>query len=200
MHPPAVASVSASPSPSSSAPDVSAANTTLPDILSETEEGFADLVFGLQSLEIRSDGSALLRVKGRHGQTVVGFDVNLSGWSKRPASKQFPVDTFVGTVALISSGSAGDAFVRELESAYGTKLSPTSMASATPFSAMSLAGDPLGLDSGQLKLKLFFEPQNEKDYAEVYLNIDTQQKRVYLREKDPGYRSAIVRALSRRAQ
>jgi hypothetical protein len=62
--------------------------------------------------------------------------------------------------------------------------------------AVSLEGDPADLRGGPLKLKLFFEGDDEDDYAEIYLNVDMDRARVDLNEKDPEYREPLLRALA----
>jgi hypothetical protein len=47
-----------------------------------------------------------------------------------------------------------------------------------------------------LRTKLFFFPDADKRYAEVYLNVDTHASVVQLNEKDNGYRVPLLRALT----
>jgi hypothetical protein len=75
---------------------------------------------------------------------------------------------------------------------------PSKMAASTNFTAISLEGTPAKLADGPVKLKLFYETDKDEDLAELFLNIDVPKSRVELREKDPEYRAAIVRALGRR--
>jgi hypothetical protein len=70
------------------------------------------------------------------------------------------------------------------------------MRSAVPFTGISLEGTPHNLAAGPVKIKLFFDPGAESEYAELYLNIDLAQRRVHLDEKDPEYRAPILRALT----
>jgi hypothetical protein len=92
-----------------------------------------------------------------------------------------------------------DSYVKTAEAGwlhlYGTKLSPLSMAKETRFTCITLGGDPRKLGQGRVDAKLFYEAEGEGDYAEMFTNIDLGAKRVEIREKDPDYRSPIVRAL-----
>ncbi|MEZ0273788.1 MAG: hypothetical protein ACAH88_02695, partial [Roseimicrobium sp.] len=59
-------------------------------------------------------------------------------------------------------------------------------------------------DAGPVKMKLFFspgenDPHFEDRYAEHFLNFDLAAKRIEFREKDPGYREPLLRALSEAA-
>ncbi|HET7773414.1 MAG TPA: hypothetical protein VFK82_06280, partial [Burkholderiaceae bacterium] len=50
----------------------------------------------------------------------------------------------------------------------------------------------------QAKLKLFGgqDEEDEDDYCEVFLNLDLLGGFIYLSEKDPEYRTALLRWLS----
>jgi len=70
------------------------------------------------------------------------------------------------------------------------------MAERVFFAAIALEGHPPAVAGELVKLKLFFEADFEERYAEVYLNIDLDARRVELHEKDPDYRRPLVRALA----
>src|SRR4051794_20338352 len=44
------------------------------------------------------------------------------------------------------------------------------------------------------ELKVFFESDNEDDYAELYININPAEKWLELKEKDEEYRPGVLRA------
>src|SRR5262249_8845737 len=102
-----------------------------------------------------------------------------------------------GIVTFVSLGPPSNAFVSELDRAYETKLAPAAMADAVSFTGLSLEGNPSRLAAGPVKIKLFFEGSRPEAYAEMFLNIDKKARRIELREKDPEYRSATIRALTR---
>ncbi len=70
------------------------------------------------------------------------------------------------------------------------------MRAETVFSGFSLQGDPEDLAGGVTKIKLFFEPDSEDRYAELYTDIDIAEGVLRINEKDPEYRTAIINALS----
>jgi hypothetical protein len=148
------------------------------------EEGFHDLVFAIQKNDHLLDGSRQLTAAGIAKGQPVEFAV------------QLPVGGRKDRVLLRSLGAGSDRLIRELDGLYKTKLAPKQMAAATEFAAIPLEGNPSMLDGGPVKIKLFFESEDEARYAELYLNIDLGSGRLYLREKDPDYRAAVVRALS----
>jgi len=163
----------------------------LPDVTSESEEGFHDFVFAV----VGGGERGTLRVRGKYRDTVVGFEVRLSQAWKGGKVAGVNLVTYQGTVVLASTGSESDEFVRLIDQLYGTKLGPSSFNAQTKFTAISLEGNPQRLSAGQVKLKLFFEAKDEARYAEAFLNVDVAKSRVYLREKDPDYRTALVLAI-----
>jgi hypothetical protein len=165
-----------------------------PEITSETEEGSQDLVFALIARSGRTLGGEVLRATGKHQRRLVSFEVRLGpAWKEGNFAGRI---TYQGTAAIVSVGEESDALVRILDELYGTKLAPRSMNTETSFTAISLEGNPQELKAGAVKLKLFFEAEEEERYAESFLNIDVAKSRVYLLEKDPEYRTPIVLALS----
>jgi hypothetical protein len=168
---------------------------TLPDILSDSEEGFYDLTFAIASHAVRQDGAQVVAVRGAHGTMALGFSAVLS-----EAWEPFNIDGIErplhrGTVALIPDGPESNEFIKVLDSLYGTGEKPPAMRKVV-FTAFALSGYPPSLTRESVHLKLFFETDSDETYAEVYLNIDLRAGRVELREKDPEYRRPLVRALA----
>jgi len=58
-------------------------------------------------------------------------------------------------------------------------------------------GAKISIIAGLKEMKLFYEPANENDYAELYLNINDNEHWVEVMEKDEEYRKAILGFLSR---
>jgi len=52
----------------------------------------------------------------------------------------------------------------------------------------------LNYKSGNPGFKIFLEDEN--DYAEVYVNFDFKKSTISLSEKDPEYRSALIKLLA----
>jgi len=163
----------------------------LPEITSETEEGFHDLVFALVS----QPNQRTLRVKGKHKGVVVGFEVRLGPTWKAGKVEDINLTTYQGEVVIASMGGDSDELARAMDKLYETKLAPRGLNAKTRFTAISLGGNPQDLKLGPVKMKLFFESHDEHRYAEAFLNIDVAAGRVELREKDPDYRRPLVLAL-----
>ena len=169
----------------------------LPEITSESDTGWHDLVFRIQSAGSVSDGSQLLRVAGTYHGTPVSLDVFLAPtWKEGQLASNVPLVTYRGMVGLRSLGVQSDRLLVVIDELYGTAQHPRRMRPQTDFTGISLEGDPRHLKAGATKIKLFFESEDEKRYAELYLNIDLRAAKLELAEKDPDYRAPIVRALS----
>jgi hypothetical protein len=125
----------------------------------------------------------------------VGIEVKLSAsWKGGKQSKQPVLSMRSGTVVLRSLGEKSDMLLKALEEIYGGNLSPARMAPQIELSAISLDGDPGNLEGGPAMIKLFNEA--EEGYAEPFLNVSVQTKRIQLREKDSDYLEAIVKGLT----
>jgi hypothetical protein len=167
-----------------------------PEIVSTSGEDFQDLVFALTARSRLPDGSQVLDLAGRRDGNRVALQVRLGAtWSPGRIGK-LDLVSYSGVVTLCSRGTESDDFLRQLDALYSTGLRPTKMAPATTFAAISLKGNPAALDGGPVKMKLFFESNDESRYAEVFMNIDAAESRVHLDEKDESYRKPLVSALA----
>lgn len=167
-----------------------------PEITSESEEGFHDLVFYVQEHKSLADGTQTIRAAGVHNGRPVAFEIALGPtWTPGSLGKDIPLVTYRGTVTYRSVGVESDTFVQVLDGLYGAKLSPKAMRKETVFTGITLGGDPRDLSAGAAKIKLFYESDAEDRYAELYTNIDLASRKLYFNEKDVDYRVPVVRAL-----
>jgi len=142
--------------------------TKPPEVTSESEEGFHDLVFYIQEHKTQPDGTQTIRGAGTHKGRQLGLEVTLgSTWQAGSLGQGTPLVTYRGTVTYRSTGPESDAFLQVLDELYGTKLGPKAMGTETPFTGISLGGDPRDLTKGPVKIKLFFESGGQDDYAEL---------------------------------
>ena len=169
------------------------------------EDDWFDLVFRLTESKREPDGARSFQADGTYAGSPVGFEVLLpAGWNS-PRDGGFGT----GVVIIRSRGEVSDAFLKALDTMYGTKLSPRTMRESQRFNAVSMQGDVNHLEAGRLSLKLFYEvagsgeEQTEEEtessaeaYAEFYINIEIAKNRLELREKDPDYRRGVVQSLS----
>jgi hypothetical protein len=174
----------------------SGARAALPELTSETEEGFCDLVLRVGHRETLPMGSQVLRASALHEGRRVALEVVFGPeWTEGTLADR---PNYRGLVTYRSVGPESDALLRIIDELYGTKAAPSAMAKLTDFTCITLGGDPRDLTKGPVQAKLFFDPGEEggEGYAELYTNVDLAESRLEIREKDPEYREAIVRALT----
>src|SRR5215475_9731589 len=134
----------------------------LPEITSESEEGFCDLVFAIQEHQKLPDGSQTIRASGTYKGKLVGWEIFLGpNWHSGSLGTDIPLTTYQGEVIFRSKGTESDLLLQSLDQLYGTKQLPKAMNQATNFTAISLEGDPRDLTKGPVKIKLFFESNDE---------------------------------------
>jgi hypothetical protein len=170
--------------------------TAPPEIISEREEDFEDLIFYIQTYKKLADGSQRLHASGLKNGKPLALEIEL-GPKWKGGTLGDVIKTFQGIVTYHSVGVESDNFAQVLDELYRTKINPTKMATSTRFAGIALEGNPGDLASGRTKIKLFFESDVENEYAELFTNIDLRKHRLEIREKDPDYRSAVVNALTR---
>ena len=157
-----------------------------------------DLVFSIQKQDVAADGSRTLQVQGTYKGAEVGLIVVLG--AKWESVAPDPKSTFAfhtGRVEYRSVGPSSNALLSALDEIYETKLQPKGMNPATEFSAASIDGDPDDLGKGEVKIKLTYVDKREDRQAEVYTNIDLPKRQLRICEKDPAFRPALIKALTR---
>jgi hypothetical protein len=171
----------------------------LPEITSDSEDGFCDLTFAVASHSVRPDGGHEIVARGVHQGALVGFTVFILPKWEPWQVEGIPDPLYRGGVVLGPDGAAGDEFLKTMGALYGTEDAPLRMAASVAFTAIALGGYPPALQTEAVQLKLFFEADfTDERYAEVYLNVDLAAARLEFREKDPDYRRPLLGALSAR--
>ena len=117
----------------------------LPQITSEQDEGFQDLVFAVSGHNVGPSGDQKLRATGRHATQIVAFDVRLGPeWTERQL-EGVDAQLYAGSVTLSAVGPESDALVSAVDDLYGTHISPAEMKRETEFAALSLEEIPRNL-------------------------------------------------------
>jgi hypothetical protein len=189
----------------------------LPDISGQVELGAADVAYRIIASQTNPDRSFRMVAGAIYRGKPVGFAFELgSSWrgylaqgiggalsrALGPdmggmfAEAMGQLSLNQGLVTFHSIGEESDRFVAALARMYEVDPAGTAMKHSVPFAALSMDGDPELPQSGPVLLKLFFQADAEEDCAEVYANIDLHDERLEIREKDSGYRMALVRALT----
>jgi hypothetical protein len=169
------------------------------EIALDSEEDFYELVFFIQENRKLPDGAQTILARGIYEGADVGFELSLgSSWRQGSLAPDLALVTYTGTASCRSVGAESDSLLQALDQLFGTKQASKRMKNEAPFSALSLEGDPRDLEKGPVKLKLFLEGSARNQYAELLTSIDLKSRKLYLSEKDPEYRGAIIRALQAR--
>jgi hypothetical protein len=160
------------------------------------EEGFVDIDLPLTKLDaVHAASRAAGRGSFEQG-SVAAVGVQLGAAWEEQSTDEGPV-LYWGKGKLTSTGAESDRLVALLALHYGhNSFSERHMLNEVPFQAVCLEGDPRPQPTSNVRMKLFFFPDDEQRYAEMYLNIDTRRQVLELHEKDNEYRLPLLRALT----
>jgi hypothetical protein len=158
------------------------------------EDGFVDLSLRMHESSPSAETGYRFEARALHDGRPIAFAVVLgTSWQAHEVEGGFLF--YWGETDLISLGAESDAFVQTLDRLYQAKTGTTNMRPSVHFTAVSLAGNPSRLPAEAIKMKLFFESDEDDLCAEVYLNFNVVERRVELHEKDPDFRRPLVLAL-----
>jgi hypothetical protein len=154
-------------------------------------DGFLDIDVPIATNQV--DGAvARIACRGSINGEVIGFGIEL-----RPEWELQTLEGSWGSGSLIAKGAESSNLIALMAVRYGLEsFSEKPMLPEIAFQVVCLEGDPRQLPIQALRTKLFFFPDADKRYAEVYLNVDTHASVVQLNEKDNGYRVPLLRALT----
>jgi hypothetical protein len=163
-------------------------------ILTDEEEGGgADIRLSISEIE-KNDSFAFYKILSTYNQKEVGFEVDIP---TKPGLKD--------PLQFKSTGQNSNDFLQVLSKLYETKFDSTKKFTqnykATFIDMNEFAKKELGQEisgiAGLKELKLFFESGKEKDYAELYLNINEKEHWIEVVEKDEEYRKPILSLLTK---
>ncbi|MEM6551416.1 MAG: hypothetical protein AAF750_04730 [Planctomycetota bacterium] len=184
------------------------------------DDDFIDLDFVIRSSRVLEDGSRRIEARGLwHGQPIA-FGVILGRQWTTSELEDAGITLHGGQVELIRLGDESDRFLAMLAELYGIPAETPRMTDTLLLAAVSLEGDPERRARQPMKLKLFYEAEDDwadptisdpddmtpdivdddvedpLSYAEVYLNLSIRDHQITLAEKDPEYRAGLIRALT----
>src|SRR3954470_23987523 len=141
--------------------------TKLPELLEDSEDGFADLSLRVVSRARAADERMALTAKASFDGSPVGLEIVLGRDWKAASVADFPV--LWGEVAYRSIGEESDRFLGALAAAYACRAGGA-MKQEVKFTAGALEGAPRAAPPQAVRMKLFYESGGEKQYAEIYTN------------------------------
>lgn len=166
---------------------------TIKPLVVNSEEGAADIRLSVQSI-IQQDSAIEYRAVATYDGKEVGLLIHLP--------KDNSGNTFGSGLQLKSIGAPSDRLLQVLAGLYKQPIDPTSRfidSTSLPYAnlhAMMGKGKPKGTYYVGGDYKLFFE--DDKEIAEIFLNVDPDGKWIELSEKDSEYRAALIYFLRKR--
>jgi len=167
-----------------------------------SEDGFVDCAFRIA--EISSDpGHHRLRLVASHNGAAVG----LTAIVRRGICGGFDPDleliqghVYRQAVAFLRSGPESDELVSALAALYDQPAQRLRMVDAISFTGIALHQDSVDMETEPIKIKLFGRDSDEEierdEYFESFFNLDLASGFVFWNEKDPDYRTPLIRGLS----
>lgn len=160
------------------------------------EEGWgADIRLSITNVS-ENDSANIYKTISTYNNQELGFLVSVP--KRKEGDKGFGKG-----IRLESTGKISDNFLQVLTNLYKQKTDTAwkfvntillNYVNLNEF-AKSLNAEIIDPPSNTKEYKLFFEGNSEDNYAELYLNINTEEHWIELREKDEEYRSFIIRFL-----
>ncbi len=166
------------------------------------EIGFVNITFKLDKISVQTndDGTKVFVIYfgGTYGGESIDAALALSSEWDEERSPGLPIPTYWSEISIGAVNEQSHALVRVLASAYGAQIAPNSQLQETVNAKIvSIGVKPIEISSQPTHLKIFFAKPLHDEYGEVYLNIDPVKKIVEWNEKDPEYRGAILKALTK---
>ena len=164
----------------------------------DTSEGFSDIFLSITN-EVKTETSHIYIGQGLYKNKTVGLKVEIK--SNLPAGitsngELNPKGGVVwNAVRLISIGQESDSLVSALAELYSEPAETVFTKDVLTPTMFSLNQQDVQLDKpGYYKFKLFFndESDDENKYAEMFLNINTEERIIELHEKDHDYRKPLL--------
>lgn len=159
---------------------------------------FVDVDLPIESHAVSADGVHVIVARGTFAGTPVAVQVEIGAtWEEWPL-EEHGITLWRGRVAYVSVGEESDAFVRVLATLYGLGDRARAMRPRTELTAIALSGNPMHTLGAGVRIKCFFEAEEDERYAEFFTNVSLDNGQFEFHEKDFGYRRPLLRALTER--
>jgi hypothetical protein len=164
----------------------------------DEEEGWgADLKISIARV-LREDSTRTYFVNGLDKGQHIGFQIIL------PTNPAENTDNLAQLMTIKSIGEPSDNFLHFLQSLYNEKVNLNSkFVSSKRVAFIDLnefakhqLGQQVDTSPTLILMKIFFESDNQDDYAELYINISEEQKWIEIKEKDEEYRKQVLKGLT----
>lgn len=168
-----------------------------------SEDGFVDCVLKISDLMER-ENTYYFHLNATYEEKDLGFDVEIIKNIKNGFDADWGLigdHVYKKGVRFIRSGPESDLLVGVLASLYGLEEKPQNMISQETYTCIALHQEIINMEKECIKIKLFGrdsgnDDQLENNYNESFFNLDLANGFVYWNEKDPDYRSPLIRGLT----
>lgn len=172
----------------------------LPILTQHSEDGFVDCIFKVDGLKSDND-HYYFNLLASHEEERVGMAVKLVKYVAPGFDQEMNLikeHVYHRGVSFRSLGSISDRLINALAQLYGLQELELRLTPEETFTAIALQQQDTDLEQHGVKFKLFGrdqEPFNEDDYYESFFNVDLANGFVCWNEKDPDYRTPLIRGL-----
>jgi hypothetical protein len=133
------------------------------------------------------------------GEVVEAAVILQDSWEVDESADR-PLKMWWSAVQFQSISPRSNGMVRLLEKVFALPPSGDPMRAFFVAKIVSLGDDPKNMSSKPIHLKAFFGEADGVEQSELYVNIDLASKTLVLKEKDPEYRSALLKAMTEAAK
>ena len=167
-----------------------------------SEEGFVDCVFKISN-QVTTDTSYQFHLSAYYDNQILGMDVEVKKNIKAGFDSELNLirdHVYHKGVIFRRSGEESDRLIRILSILYGLNYENLNMIDQETFTAIALHQGKLDFSSETVNIKIFgndSKDDNKDDYYESFININMKDGFVFWKEKDVGYRNALINSLSK---
>lgn len=172
--------------------------SALNEIWARTDEDWFDLNLTITSIEEDSEYLVVIG-KGLFRGKLVGLKVAFSkGLKPGLVGSEIDKNVFIRKGIIFSTiGSESDELLRAISTLYQVKIETPIFAPCVETTAFALEEKQFDFKKDYVRFKVFFNDQaGEDEYAELFTNIDLENRRLELHEKDSDYRNNVVHAFT----
>jgi hypothetical protein len=164
----------------------------------DTSEGFSDIFLSITN-EVKTDTSHIYIGQGLYKNKTVGLKLEIRSNLPAGITSGGELNPNGGVawnaVKFISIGQESDNLISALAQLYNEPTENVFTKDVLTPTLFSLNQQEVQLDKpGYYKFKLFFNDtsEDENKYAEMFLNINTEERIIELHEKDHDYRRPLL--------
>ncbi len=170
-------------------------DATPPELTDRDPDRGTELAFRITGYERRANGTQLFAATALLNGSPVGFDLELAPWKENPPGI-LDMPTWECSVRWHSRGPQSDALLAFMDGLYATGLEHKRMVHSIDLTAFSPWKNPGDFEE-PVTLRLLFPPNDFEDRsAELKLDVDFYDSRIYLREVDTSLRRSVIWRLS----